>query len=86
MLSLTFVFGRYYTKGEQPIEASKKVTVQNNSQQEKSFKLEVKDHSERKGIQDAVKNGVKVAVPSSITVSSGSITGASAKNNDSNER
>ncbi|USK31980.1 hypothetical protein LIT25_15205 [Bacillus sp. F19] len=71
MLSLTIVFGRYNKKGEQPFEASKKVTVQNNSQEEKSFKLGVEYHSERKGIQDAVKNGVKVAVPSSITVTSG---------------
>ncbi|USK31986.1 S8 family serine peptidase [Bacillus sp. F19] len=67
----SIVFGRHYKKGEQPIEASKKVTVQNSSQEEKSFKLEVEYHSERKGIQDALKNGVKVAVPSSITVSSG---------------
>ena len=42
-------------KDDQPIEASKKVTVQNNSQEEKSFKLEVEYHGERKGIQDAVK-------------------------------
>lgn len=30
-------------------------------------------HGERKGIQDAVKNGVKVAVPSSITVGGGQV-------------
>ncbi|UOE56721.1 S8 family serine peptidase [Bacillus sp. CMF12] len=67
----SIVFGRYYKKGDAPIEASKKVTVQNNSQEEKSFNLEVEYHGERKGIQDAVKNGVKVAVPSSITVGGG---------------
>ncbi|KON66653.1 peptidase S8 [Peribacillus butanolivorans] len=69
----SIVFGRYYKKGNEPIEASKKVTVQNNSQEEKSFKLEVEYHGERKGIQDAVKNGVKVAVPSSITVGGGQV-------------
>ncbi|MFB6802514.1 S8 family serine peptidase [Peribacillus butanolivorans] len=68
----SIVFGRYYKKGN-PIEASKKVTVQNNSQEEKSFKLEVEYHGERKGIQDAVKNGVKVAVPSAITVGGGQV-------------
>ena len=82
----SIVFGRYYKKGNEPIEASKKVTVQNNSQEEKSFKLEVEYHGERKGIQDAVKNGVKVAVPSSITVGGGQVAGAPAKNNDSNQR
>ncbi|MGG3911784.1 S8 family serine peptidase [Peribacillus simplex] len=69
----SIVFGRYYKKGNEPIEASKKVTVQNNSQEEKSFKLEVEYHGERKGIQDAVKNGVKVAVPASITVGGGQV-------------
>lgn len=69
----SIVFGRYYKKGNEPIEASKKVKVQNNSQEEKSFKLEVEYHGERKGIQDAVKNGVKVAVPSSITVGGGQV-------------
>ncbi|USK36698.1 S8 family serine peptidase (plasmid) [Bacillus sp. F19] len=67
----SIVFGRYYKNGDQPIEASRKVTVQNNSLEEKSFNLEVEYHGERKGIQDAVKNGVKVAVPSSFTVGSG---------------
>ncbi|WP_141995090.1 S8 family serine peptidase [Bacillus sp. B4EP4a] len=69
----SIVFGRYYKKGNEPIEASKKVKVQNNSQEEKSFELEVEYHGERKGIQDAVKNGVKVAVPSSITVGGGQV-------------
>lgn len=69
----SIVFGRYYKNGDQPIEASRKVTVQNNGQEEKSFNLEVEYHSEHKGIQDAVKNGVKVAVPSSITVGGGQV-------------
>ncbi|MFC9600495.1 S8 family serine peptidase [Peribacillus butanolivorans] len=69
----SIVFGRHIKNDDQPIEASKKVTVQNNSQEEKSFKLEVEYHGERKGIQDAVKNGVKVAVPSSITVGGGQV-------------
>lgn len=69
----SIVFGRYYKKGDEPIEASKKVTVQNTSQEEKSFKLEVEYHGERKGIQDAMKNGVQVAVLSSITVGGGQV-------------
>ena len=69
----SIVFGRYYKNGDQPIEASRKVTVQNNSQEEKSFNLEVEYHGERKGIQDAVKNGVKVTVPSSIAVGGGQV-------------
>ena len=72
-LTGSIVFGRYYKKGDQPIEASKKVTVQNNSQEEKSFTLEVEYHGERKGIQDAVNNGVTVDVPSSITVGGGQV-------------
>ncbi|MBG9451213.1 peptidase S8 [Cytobacillus firmus] len=69
----SIVFGRYYKNGDQPIEASRKVTVQNNRQEEKSFNLEVEYHGERKGIQDAVKNGLKVTVPSSITVGGGQV-------------
>lgn len=69
----SIVFGKYYKNGDQPIEASRKVTVQNNSQEEKSFNLEVEYHGERTGIQDAVKNGLKVEVPSSITVGSGQV-------------
>ncbi|MEH7013816.1 S8 family serine peptidase [Neobacillus niacini] len=69
----SIVFGKHYKKDDQPIEASKKVTVQNNSQEEKSFTLEVEYHGEHKGIQDAVSNGVTVDVPSSITVGGGQI-------------
>ncbi|PUB11390.1 S8 family serine peptidase [Paenisporosarcina sp. OV554] len=69
----SIVFGKHYKKDDQPIEASKKVTVQNNSQEEKSFTLEVEYHGERKGIQDAVSNGVTVDVPLSITVGGGQI-------------
>ncbi|MCS0653304.1 S8 family serine peptidase [Cytobacillus firmus] len=69
----SIVFGRYYKNGDRPIEASRKVTVDNNSQEEKSFNLQVEYHGERKGIQDAVKNGVKVTVPSSITVGGGQV-------------
>jgi subtilisin family serine protease len=69
----SIVFGRHIKKDDQPIEASKKVTVQNSSQEEKSFKIEVEYHGELKGIQDAVSNGVTVDVPSSITVGSGQV-------------
>ncbi len=51
-LTGSIVFGKHYKKDDQPIEASKKVTVQNNSQEEKSFTLEVEYHGERKGIQE----------------------------------
>ena len=47
------------------------MTVQNSGKEEKSFKVEVEYHGERTGIQDAVKNGVKVEVPASLTVASG---------------
>ncbi|MED3997554.1 S8 family serine peptidase [Peribacillus frigoritolerans] len=69
----SIVFGKHYKKDDQPIKASKKVTVQNNSQKEKTFTLEVEYHGGRKGIQDAVSNGVTVDVPSSITVGGGQI-------------
>ncbi|WP_025784661.1 S8 family serine peptidase [Sporosarcina sp. D27] len=69
----SIVFGRHYKKEDQPVEASKKVTVQNNSQEEKSYTLEVEYHGERKGIQDAVSNGVTVDVPSTITVGGGQV-------------
>ncbi|KEK17069.1 peptidase S8, partial [Bacillus manliponensis] len=67
----SIVFGRHVKQGDKPIEASKKVTVQNNGKEEKSFNVEVEYHGERTGIQDAVKNGVKVDVPASLTVASG---------------
>ncbi|MGG0186666.1 S8 family serine peptidase, partial [Bacillus rhizoplanae] len=67
----SIVFGRYVKQGDKPIEASKKVAIQNHSKEEKSFNVEVEYHSERTGIQDAVKNGVQVTVPESITVASG---------------
>ncbi|QWG35697.1 peptidase S8 [Bacillus mycoides] len=67
----SIMFGRHFKQGDKPIEASKKVTVQNNGKEEKSFKVEVEYHDERTGIQDAVKNGVQVEVPASITVASG---------------
>ncbi|WP_369902126.1 S8 family serine peptidase [Bacillus manliponensis] len=67
----SIVFGRHYKQGDKPIEASKKVVVQNGSKEEKSFKVEVEYHGERTGIQDAVKNGVQVDVPASLTVASG---------------
>ncbi|MDR4982615.1 S8 family serine peptidase [Bacillus cereus] len=67
----SIVFGRHVRQGDKPIEASKKVNVQNNGKEEKSFKVEVEYHGERTGIQDAVKNGVQVEVPASLTVASG---------------
>ncbi|WP_071151621.1 S8 family serine peptidase, partial [Bacillus mycoides] len=67
----SIVFGRHVKQGDKPIEASKKVNVQNNGKEEKSFKVEVEYHSERTGIQDAVKNGIQVEVPVSLTVASG---------------
>ncbi|WP_305453519.1 S8 family serine peptidase [Bacillus mycoides] len=67
----SIVFGRHVKQGDKPIEASKKVNVQNNGKEEKSFKVEVEYHGERTGIQDAVKNGVQVEVPASLTVASG---------------
>ncbi|WHY78559.1 S8 family serine peptidase [Neobacillus sp. WH10] len=67
----SIMFGRHFKQGDKPIEASKKVTVQNNGKEEKSFKVEVEYHGERTGIQDAVKNGIQVEVPASLTVASG---------------
>ncbi|WP_440602349.1 S8 family serine peptidase [Bacillus sp. GB_SG_008] len=67
----SIVFGRHVKQDDKPIEASKKVAIQNHSKEEKSFNVEVEYHGERKGIQDAVKNGVQVEVPASITVASG---------------
>ncbi|QWI51680.1 S8 family serine peptidase [Bacillus mycoides] len=67
----SIMFGRHFKQDDKPIEASKKVNVQNNGKEEKSFKVEVEYHDERTGIQDAVKNGVQVEVPASITVASG---------------
>ncbi|WP_242212384.1 S8 family serine peptidase [Bacillus cereus group sp. BfR-BA-01383] len=67
----SIVFGRHVKQDGKPIEASKKVNVQNNSKDEKSFKVEVEYHGERTGIQDAVKNGIQVEVPASLTVAGG---------------
>ncbi|OFD54286.1 peptidase S8 [Bacillus mycoides] len=67
----SIMFGRLFKQDDKPIEASKKVNVQNNGKEEKSFKVEVEYHGERTGIQDAVKNGIQVEVPASLTVASG---------------
>ncbi|PGX02652.1 S8 family serine peptidase [Bacillus sp. AFS033286] len=67
----SIMFGRHFKQDDKPIEASKKVNVQNNGKEEKSFKVEVEYHGERTGIQDAVKNGIQVEVPASLTVASG---------------
>ncbi|WP_045518885.1 S8 family serine peptidase [Neobacillus niacini] len=67
----SIMFGRHFKQDDKPIEASKKVAIQNNGKEEKSFNVEVEYHGERTGIQDAVKNGIQVEVPASLTVASG---------------
>ncbi|MDM5440905.1 S8 family serine peptidase [Bacillus hominis] len=67
----SIMFGRLFKQDDKPIETSKKVNIQNNGKEEKSFKVEVEYHGERTGIQDAVKNGIQVEVPASLTVASG---------------
>ncbi|MGG0174731.1 S8 family serine peptidase [Gottfriedia acidiceleris] len=67
----SIMFGKFSKLIDKPVEASKKVAIQNHSNEEKTFKVEVEYHSERKGIQDGLKNGLKVSAPASITVASG---------------
>ncbi|MBO9129457.1 S8 family serine peptidase [Bacillus sp. 165] len=67
----SIVFGRQYKQEGKLVEASKKVTIQNRGTEEKTFKVEVEYHGARDGIQDAVKNGIQVTVPESVTVAGG---------------
>lgn len=64
-------FGSHYKTGKGPIEDSSKMIINNHSEEEKSFKLDVEYHGERKGIQDAKENRLKLDIPASVTVSGG---------------
>ena len=58
--------------GNGPIKDSRKILIKNsNKTDEKEFKLEVEFSPTSVGVQDAVKNGVKLNVQDSIKVAPG---------------
>ncbi|MBO9129210.1 S8 family serine peptidase [Bacillus sp. 165] len=64
-------FGSYYKPVTGSIEDSRKMVIKNRGEEDKTFNVEVEYHGERTGIKDAVANGIKLDVPSSITVAGG---------------
>ncbi|WP_226682852.1 S8 family serine peptidase [Sutcliffiella horikoshii] len=63
-------FGSHYKTGV-TVEASSKMVIKNSGEENKSFNIEVEYHSERTGIKDADENGIRLDVPASLNVSSG---------------
>jgi subtilisin family serine protease len=61
-------FGSHY-KTEEGVEETSKMVIENNGEEEKSFKVEVEYHNERTGVKDSVKNGIHLEVPTSIEIS-----------------
>ncbi|MBO9129211.1 S8 family serine peptidase [Bacillus sp. 165] len=64
-------FGSHYKLETGSIEDSRKMVIKNRGEEDKTFNVEVEYHGERTGIKDAVANGIKLDVPSSITVAGG---------------
>ncbi|MGD6848783.1 S8 family serine peptidase [Rossellomorea aquimaris] len=63
-------FGSHYKTGK-GVEENSKVTIENNGEEEKSFKVEVEYHGDRAGIRDSVENGIHLNLPTSVVVSGG---------------
>ncbi|MFD4704674.1 S8 family serine peptidase [Gottfriedia sp. NPDC058432] len=67
----SMALGSHYQK-DKDIDESRKVVIQNRDAKEaKEFKVEVEYSPVKGNVKDAVKNGVKVTTPSSITVTAG---------------
>ncbi|PEL06033.1 S8 family serine peptidase [Bacillus sp. AFS017336] len=64
-------FGTHYKPVSGPIEDSRKMVIKNSGEEDKTFNVEVEYHGERTGIKDAVANGIKLDVPSTVAVASG---------------
>ena len=68
----SIAFGYKNQLGNAPIKDSRKILIKNsNKTDEKEFKLEVEFSPTSVGVQDAVKNGVKLNVQDSIKVAPG---------------
>ncbi|MBO9130680.1 S8 family serine peptidase [Bacillus sp. 165] len=64
-------FGSHYKEENGSIEDSRKMVIKNRGEEDKTFNVEVEYHGERTGIKDAAANGIKLDVPSGITIASG---------------
>ncbi|WP_057913714.1 S8 family serine peptidase [Peribacillus muralis] len=67
-------FGSHYKPVSVPVEDSRNMVIKNRGEEDKTFNVDVEYHGERTGIEDAAANGIKLDVPSSITVASGKST------------
>ncbi|WP_436376140.1 S8 family serine peptidase [Cytobacillus sp. BC1816] len=63
-------YGTHYFNNED-IEDSRSIQVANNSKQDQSLRVEVEYHAAREGVQDGIKNEIKVNVPESLTIEAG---------------
>jgi subtilisin family serine protease len=66
----SIAFGSHYQK-EADLDLEKKVVIENHEKEDKEYKVEVEFLPAKDIIQDANKNGVKINIPDSISVSSG---------------
>ncbi|MCS0671406.1 S8 family serine peptidase [Cytobacillus firmus] len=63
-------YGNHYVDNAD-VKDSRSIQVKNDSNQDQTFKLEVEYHGARTGIQDGIKNNVKVSVPDTISIAAG---------------
>lgn len=63
-------YGSHYLDNAD-IEDSRSIQVANNSKQDQSFRIEVEYHAAREGVQDGIKNEIKVNIPESLTIGAG---------------
>lgn len=64
-------FGKIFKQDDSSNKVSKKISVQNDSKDEKTFGMNIEYHGARNGVKDPVQNGLQVSVAESVTVASG---------------
>ncbi|QKE73380.1 S8 family serine peptidase [Arthrobacter citreus] len=68
----SIAFGTHYVGEAKKIEDSRKVVIENHNKQEsKKYDVSVELSSAKGDVQDAVKNGVQLKVPSTVSVEAG---------------
>lgn len=63
-------YGNHYLE-DGDIQDSRKINVTNEGTQSKSFMAEIEYHQAREGVQDGVKNKIKVQLPETVSVGAG---------------
>ncbi|MED4203732.1 S8 family serine peptidase [Neobacillus mesonae] len=63
-------FGSHYLDGVD-VKDSRSIKVRNQGQQGQTYQVEVEYHAARKGVQDGLKNNIRIQIPESVTVDAG---------------